>query len=124
MEEKLLEKDMIEQPIEGAVEEPIPAKAEVPSEAPAAAAAEVPAEAKTEAPIEAKAEEPDVPAEESAAEEPVIELKHVTKKYKLYKNERDRFMSLFSKKKRYTEKVAVRDLTFKINRGEGVALIG
>ena len=54
----------------------------------------------------------------------VIELKNVTKKYKLYKNDKQRLLGIFSKKIPYKEKKAVNDVSFKINRGESVALFG
>ena len=56
--------------------------------------------------------------------EVVVEFKHVTKEYKLYKNDKARFKSLFSKKVKYKVNKAVNDMSFKINRGEAVALLG
>lgn len=54
----------------------------------------------------------------------VVEFKHVTKRYKLYKSDKQRFFGIFSKKVPYKEKKAVSDVSFKINRGEAVALFG
>ena len=54
----------------------------------------------------------------------VIEFKNVTKAYKLYKSDRQRFKSIFSKKASYKKKVAVNNLSFKIEKGESVALFG
>ena len=54
----------------------------------------------------------------------VIEFKHVTKIYKLFKSDRQRFKSIFSKNAKYKKKVAVNDLSFKIEKGESVALFG
>ena len=54
----------------------------------------------------------------------VIEFKNVTKIYKLFKSDRQRFKSIFSKKATYKKKIAVNDLTFKIEKGEAVALFG
>ena len=54
----------------------------------------------------------------------VIEFKRVTKQYKLYKSDKQRFLGIFSKKIPYKEKKAVNDVSFKINRGEAVALFG
>ena len=54
----------------------------------------------------------------------VIEFKHVTKTYKLFKNDKQRFKAIFSKKTGYKKKVAVSDLSFQIRRGESVALLG
>jgi len=56
--------------------------------------------------------------------EPVIIFDHVTKRYKLYKNDRARFMSLFSKRVRYKENRASNDLSFTIEKGESVAFLG
>jgi len=57
-------------------------------------------------------------------EKTVIEFKNVTKKYKLFKNDKKRLMSVFNKKIKYKEKKAVDDVSFSINRGESVALFG
>ena len=54
----------------------------------------------------------------------VIRFTHVTKEYKLYKNDKARFKSLFSNKKNYKIKRAVDDLSFELRKGEGMALIG
>ena len=54
----------------------------------------------------------------------VISFQHVTKIYKLYKSDRERFLSLFSRKTRYKEKKAVDDISFSIEKGQGVALLG
>jgi teichoic acid transport system ATP-binding protein len=54
----------------------------------------------------------------------VIELDHVSKIYKLYKNDKRRLMSVFSKKVPYKEKRAVDDVTFHVRQGESVALFG
>ena len=54
----------------------------------------------------------------------VIELKDVYKKYKLYKNDKKRFMAIFSKRIPYKEKIAVNNVSFQIRRGESVAIFG
>ncbi len=54
----------------------------------------------------------------------VIEFDHVTKMYKLFKNDKKRFLSLFFKNIKYHEKKAVNDVSFQIRRGESVALFG
>ena len=54
----------------------------------------------------------------------VVSLEHVTKRYKLYKNEKKRFLGIFSKKVPYKEKIAVNDVSFDIHKGEAVALFG
>lgn len=56
--------------------------------------------------------------------QPAIVFNKVTKKYKLYKNEKARFLSLFSKKVNYKEKKAIDGISFQINKGEGVAFFG
>ena len=57
-------------------------------------------------------------------EEIVIEFDHVTKMYKLFKNDKKRLLYTFCKKIKYKEKKAVNDVSFEIKRGERVALIG
>lgn len=54
----------------------------------------------------------------------VIEFKNVSKTYKLYKNDKQRFKSIFFKKTPYKPKKAVNNVSFKINKGESVALFG
>ena len=54
----------------------------------------------------------------------VIEFKHVTKTYKLFKNDKRRLLGLLFKKIPHTEKKAVNDANFAIKRGESVALFG
>lgn len=59
-----------------------------------------------------------------ANEKTVIEFKNVTKQYKLYKNDKKRFMAIFSKKVPYKKKLAVNDVSFKVKQGEAVAIFG
>ena len=54
----------------------------------------------------------------------VIEFKNVIKRYKLYKNDKKRFLAIFSKKIDYKKKLAVNNVSFKIHRGEAVAIFG
>lgn len=54
----------------------------------------------------------------------VIEFKNVTKEFKLYKNDKKRFMAIFSKKVPYKKKLAVNDVSFQIQQGESVAIFG
>ena len=53
-----------------------------------------------------------------------IEFDHVTKMYKLFKNDKRRLLYTFCKKIKFKEKKAVNDVSFKIKRGEAVALFG
>ena len=54
----------------------------------------------------------------------VIEFDHVTKTYKLFKNDKRRLLHTFIKKIKYKEKKAVNDVSFEVGRGESVALFG
>lgn len=56
--------------------------------------------------------------------ENVIKFDHVTKMYKLFKNDKKRLLYTFNKKIKYTEKKAVNDVSFEIKCGESVALFG
>lgn len=56
--------------------------------------------------------------------EVVISFKNVTKNYKLYKNDKQRLLSVFSKKVPYKNKKAVDNVSFDIEKGESVALFG
>ena len=53
-----------------------------------------------------------------------IELKNITKIYKLFKNDKKRFLATFSKRVKYKEKLAINNLSFSVERGEAVALLG
>lgn len=54
----------------------------------------------------------------------VIKFDHVTKIYKLFKNDKKRLLHTFFKKIKYKEKKAVNDVSFCVRRGEAVALFG
>ncbi len=54
----------------------------------------------------------------------VIELKNVTKRYKLYKNDKQRLIGIFLKNVRFRDKKAVDDVSFTIKKGESVAIFG
>ena len=54
----------------------------------------------------------------------VIKFDHVTKTYKLYKNDKKRFLGIFFKKIAHKDKNAVDDVSFEIKRGESVAIFG
>ena len=56
--------------------------------------------------------------------EVVIEFDHVTKRYRLFKNDKKRLLYIFFKNIKYKEKKAVNDVSFKIRKGEAVALFG
>jgi teichoic acid transport system ATP-binding protein len=54
----------------------------------------------------------------------VIELKNVVKEYKLYKQKKWRIIDVLTGSRNYKTKVAVNGVSFKVKRGESVALIG
>lgn len=54
----------------------------------------------------------------------VIEFKNVTKEYKLFENDKKRFLSIFSKRVKYMSKKANDNLTFSITKGESVVIFG
>ncbi len=56
--------------------------------------------------------------------EDVVVFKNVTKKYRLFKTRRERLISVFTKRVKYTTKLAVNDVSFKIKKGETVAILG
>lgn len=53
-----------------------------------------------------------------------VEFNNVTKRYKLYKTDKERFKGLFSKKVKYKVNNAVNNLSFKVYKGESLALFG
>jgi len=53
-----------------------------------------------------------------------VKFEHVTKIYRLYANERRRFMSMLLPKTKYEEVCANNDISFTIERGESVAFLG
>ena len=56
--------------------------------------------------------------------EPIITFDNVTKEYTLYKNDQERFKALFFKNKKAKINIALKGISFSINRGEAVGLIG
>lgn len=54
----------------------------------------------------------------------VIEFKNVTKKYKLYKNNKQRLLGVLLNSKKINKKIAVNDVSFEIKKGESVAFLG
>ncbi len=57
-------------------------------------------------------------------EQPIIVFDHVSKLYTLYKNDKERFLSLFHRKKSLKTNLALNDVSLSINRGESVGIIG
>ena len=56
--------------------------------------------------------------------EPIIEFRNVSKKYKLYSGNKQRLASAFFKGVKVKTKDAIKDVSFSIDRGESVALLG
>lgn len=54
----------------------------------------------------------------------VIDFQDVSKIYKLYKNDKQRLLSVFSKRISYKKKKAVDHVSFQVRRGEAVAIFG
>ena len=54
----------------------------------------------------------------------VIRLDHVTKEYRIYKNDKERFKAIFFRKGKYRKKIAVNNLNLSIKKGETVAIFG
>ena len=54
----------------------------------------------------------------------VLEVKNITKKYKIYNNNFHRVKEIFLKKKYHKEFIANKDISFKLKRGETLGLIG
>lgn len=57
-------------------------------------------------------------------EEPIILFKNVNKEYKLFKNDIERLKSVFSTKKKCVYKQAVNNVSFRVYKGESVAIFG
>ena len=53
-----------------------------------------------------------------------VKFKNVSKRYKLFKNERDRLISFFSDKIEYKTKKSLDNVSFDIKKGESVAFFG
>ncbi len=56
--------------------------------------------------------------------EPIITFRNVTKVYTLYRNSREQFKALFINSKKYKRHKALDGVSFTINKGESVALVG
>jgi len=61
---------------------------------------------------------------ENLTTDPVIRFQNVSKSYILYESERERFTSLFYKKKSLKRHLALDDVSFDIHRGESIGIIG
>lgn len=59
-----------------------------------------------------------------SADEVAVRFDHVNKTYRLFKNDRERLLSLFSKRVPFEEIHANDDLSFVIGKGEAVAFLG
>lgn len=57
-------------------------------------------------------------------EQIVIKFNQVTKTYLLFKNDKERFLSLFTKKIKPKENRAIDNISFSVKKGEGLALLG
>ena len=56
--------------------------------------------------------------------EDAISFNNITKVYKLYKNNRERFKSIFFGRAIYKEKKAIDGISFSVKKGESVAILG
>lgn len=56
--------------------------------------------------------------------EPIITFKNVSKTYTLYKSDRERFMALFIKPRHAKKNQALKNVSFSIDRGESVGIVG
>jgi len=61
---------------------------------------------------------------ENAASDIVVEFKSVSKIYKLYRNDREKLIAALVPKRKLREKVANDNISFKVTRGESVAILG
>ncbi len=57
-------------------------------------------------------------------DKPIISFDNVSKEYTLYKSDRERFKALFYKSKKLKKNKALKNVSFSINPGESVGLIG
>ncbi|MCL1891114.1 MAG: ATP-binding cassette domain-containing protein [Coriobacteriia bacterium] len=106
---------------------PTKAPAKTSAKAPAKATASAPAKTPTKVAASAPAKTPAKKRTPKSNEDVVIEFRHVTKTYHLYKSDQGRFLGLFNYKKKSSylgSTNANNDLSFKIRRGETVAFLG
>ena len=63
-------------------------------------------------------------AEKTDEDRPIISFKNVSKIYTLYRNSREQFAALFYSSKKRMQHRALDDVSFEINKGEFVCLLG
>lgn len=73
---------------------------------------------------EAMMVKPETVRDNDASDPVAISFEHVTKTYRLFKNDRARFLAAFSNRIPFKKVSANDDLTFTIKRGEAVAFLG
>ena len=56
--------------------------------------------------------------------QPIIEICHVTKIYTLFKNNKEQFLSIFYRSPKLKKHLALDDVTFSVEKGESVGIIG
>lgn len=56
--------------------------------------------------------------------QPIIEICHVTKVYTLFKNNKEQFLSIFYRSPKLKKHLALDDVTFSVEKGESVGIIG
>lgn len=56
--------------------------------------------------------------------QPIIEIRHVTKIYTLFKNNKEQFLSIFYRSPKLKKHLALDDVTFSVEKGESVGIIG
>lgn len=62
--------------------------------------------------------------EQITANQPVIEFRNVSKIYTLYRSSKEQFMSLFFKSKKLKKHQALKNVSFTINKGESIGIVG
>ena len=56
--------------------------------------------------------------------QPIIEICHITKIYTLFKNNKEQFLSIFYRSPKLKKHLALDDVTFSVEKGESVGIIG
>lgn len=62
--------------------------------------------------------------EQITANQPVIEFRNVSKIYTLYRSSKEQFISLFYKSKSLKKHQALKNVSFTINKGESIGIVG